>query len=424
MKIKKRSAEECVTIFEIEVPKESVGRAFEEVYDEISKVASIPGFRPGKAPRELVKKQYAKDAESEMLQRVIPESYKAALGEHGIFPVGLPEITDVSCIAGGPVSFKAKVETRPQFKLKNYKGIKVEKKKIPIQDEDVAKAIENLREISAKYVTQESGAAEMGDYVVSDMECFVEDKPAHKKRENLWLCLNTDTAVPGLSEKLVGIKPGEERDVEVTLPAEYPDKAIAGKAARYHIKSKEVKMRQLPDVNDDFAKDLGKGSLEELKKDILDEMTRRAAVNIEVDAENQLLKKLMDDNLFSVPASFVQRQLEYMIEDAKRRLSEKGVKKEDLDKKEGDFRAKFKDDAVRQVRLLFILDEIAREEKIEAAEEEIKEAFKSISAQTGKSEEEVRNYYESQELVESLKDRIREGKTIKFLLANADIVEK
>lgn len=423
-KTKAKSIEECTTIFEIEVPHEAITKAFGEVYAEISKVANIPGFRTGKAPIELVKKHYTKDAKEEVLKRVIPDAYRDALKEHKINPIGLPEISEVLFEEGRPLSFKAKVDIRPKFKLKDYKGIKIEKKKANVTDEEIAKTAENLREMNARYLSVEDRSVQMGDYVVSDLECTVDGKPAHKKRENLWLYMEKESLIPELNEKMIGMKKGEERDIEAKLPDKYPDKNLAGKMAKYHVLAKEIKVRQLPKLDDEFAKDLGKGNLEELKKEIAKELESRAKVNSEIDMENQLLNKLMDENTFAVPANFVKRQLEYMVEDAKRRLQEKGFKREDLDKKDSEFKEKFKNDSARQVRLLFILDEISRAEGIKVTDKDVEDAYRSIAAQTQKSAEAVKSYYEKEELVESLKEKIIEGKTIKFLLEKAEVAEK
>ncbi|MDP3804852.1 MAG: trigger factor, partial [Candidatus Omnitrophota bacterium] len=364
MKSKINNIEECTTLFDIQVPKEDITKAFDEVYSEIVKVANIPGFREGKAPKELVVKHHSKNAKEEVMKRLIPEAYRMSLEEHGINPIGLPEISEVNFDEAKALSFKARVDTRPKFKIKDYRAIKISKKKISVTAEEIDKTLENLREISATYITIEDRPVQMGDYVVSDMDCFVDSKPVHKKRESLWLFVDKDSLVPGLSEHMVGMKKGDEKDIEITMPEKYPDKSIAGKLARYHILAKDIKLRKLPELNDEFAKGLGKDSLEELKKEISKELEYRAEVNAEIGAENELLDKLANDNVFQVPSSFVKRQLEYMVEDSKKHLVEKGFKKEDLDRKDGELKEKFKNDAVKRVRLLFILDEIAKIEFI------------------------------------------------------------
>lgn len=424
MRSKAKDIEDCAMLFEIEIKKETIAKAFDEVYDEISKIANIPGFRVGKAPRELVKKHYEKDAKHEVLKRLIPQAYERALKEHNVSPITLPDISEVDFKNNAALTFKARVETWPRFKLKDYKELSVQKKKIAVKGEDIDSTLNNLREINAKYATIDNRAVQKGDYVVSDLECFVDGKPAHKKRENLWLYVDKDALVPELAEKMVGMNKAEEKDIEVKLPEKYPDKDLAGKMARYHIRAKEIKMRILPSLDDEFAKDLGKDNLEGLKKEIGAELERKMALDIEIDMENQILNKLMDDNRFAVPQSFVKRQLDFMVRDLKERLMAKGVKKEDIDKKENEFIEKFKDDAVRQVRLLFILHEIAKENKIEVGEKDVEAAYKSIAAKTGQGEDRVKDYYEKEGWVDSLKDKIREEKTIKFLLANAKKVEE
>lgn len=423
-KSKTKTMEECATLFEIEVGRETIDKAFKEVYKEIEKIANIPGFRVGKAPLDMVKKQYASHAREEVLKRLVPDAYGQALKEHKVHPIGMPEITDVIFEDGKPLSFKAKVEIHPQFKIKDYKGIAVEKKKLLIKDEDVNTALQNLREINAKYGVVEGRPAKIGDYVVSDLECMVEGKPIHKKRENLWVLLDKESLVPGLHEKIAGMNKGEERDIEVTLPEKYPDKKVAGKNALYHVNVKEIKERILPNLDDEFAKDLHRDSLEALKKEVFAELEHRMRMSIEVDLENQLLNKLVSEYQFKLPPSLVKRQLAYMVEDAKEKLHQRGFPKVELDKKDKEFEEKFSDDAVRRVRVLFILDEIARIENIDVTDEDVTEAYKAIAAQTSQTEERVKEYYEKEDLVDNLKEKLREDKTIKFLLKEAKITEK
>ncbi len=424
MKTKAKAIEECSTLFEIEVPKETVDQAFEEVYSGIAKAASVPGFRPGKAPKELVKKHYSKEAKKEVINHLVPDAYQKAVDEHKIDPIGFPDITDLIFEEGKAMSFRAKTDTRPKFKLKNYKGIEVEKKKAIVKDEDIDKALENLRQYSARYLAVEDRPAAMNDYVVSDLDCTVDAKPAHKKRENLWLYLEKGSIMSGLTEKMVGMNKNDERDIEVELPKEYPDKNIAGKKAIYHVKAKEIKVRSLPGVDDEFAKDLGKENLADLKKEVAKELENKMRSDNEIAAENQLLNKIIDANDFAVPSALVKKQIRLMSENAKVRLEEKGFKKEDLDKRNGELEERFKDDALKQVRLLFILDRIAKDEDIKVDAKDLEDAYKSISVRSDKSEKDVKDHYEKEGLVDSLLERIREEKTISFLLKSAEIKEK
>ncbi|MCX5667543.1 MAG: trigger factor [Candidatus Omnitrophica bacterium] len=424
MKAKAKAVEECSTLFEIEVPKETVDQAFEEVYSEMAKVASIPGFRPGKAPKELVKKRYSKEAKKEVINHLIPDAYQKAVEEHKIDPIGYPDITDMVFEEGKAMSFKAKIDTRPKFKLKNYKGIQVEKKKGIVKDEDIDKALDNLRQYSAKYSGVEDRPAQMDDYVVSDLDCLVDGKPAHKRRESLWLYIDKGSIMSGLTGKMIGMNKNEERDIEVELSKDYPDKNIAGKSVMYHVKAKEIKVRSLPNLDDEFAKDLGKESLEGLKKEVAKELENKMRSDNEIAAENQLLDKIIGDNSFAVPSALVKKQMHMMSENAKARLLEKGFKREDLDKKDIELEERFKDDALKQVRLLFILDRIAKDEGIKTDEKDLEDAYKSISIRSGKKEKEVKDYYEKEGLVDNLLERIREEKTISFLLKSAIVSER
>jgi len=424
VRTKTKSIEDCATLFEIEVPKETIDKAFEDAYNEITKVASIPGFRAGKVPKDLVRKHFAKEAKKDVIEHVISDAYQKALEEYKIEPIGFPDITDLVLEEGKEMSFKARVDTRPKFKLKNYNRVQVDKKKVRVKEDDIKKALDNIREYSAKYAAVEDRPAQWEDYVVVDLERSIEDKPGCEKKENFWLLLDKESLLSGLTEKIVGMNKGEEKDAEVEMPQNYPDKNLAGKKAKYHVKVKEIKVRQLPIIDDEFAKDLGKENIEQLKKDIAQELENKMKMDSEIAMENQLLNKLIDENNFSVPSTLVNKQIHLMTESAKAKLIHKGFKKEELDKKNEEFVGRFKDDAVRQVKLLFILDRIAATENIEADEKDLENAYKSISAQSGKSEQDVKNYYEKEGLADNLSERIREEKTIEFLLKSADIKEK
>lgn len=419
---KVKKAQECSALLDIEVPKESVEQAFEEVYDDIVKVANLPGFRVGKAPKDLVRKHYVKDAREEVLKRLVPEAYRKALEEHKLQPVGMPTISEVNFEEGKRLSFKARVDTRPEFTIKNYKGLKLERKNTKVTPQDVQKTLESARDMHAKYIAADERPIQMGDYVVADLDCSVDGKPVHKKRENIWIAIEKESFIPGLAEKMIGMKNGEEKDIEATMPEKYPDSALAGKRATYHVAVKGVKIRQLPDIDDEFAKDLGKSDIASLKEEIAGSLASRMKATAETETENQLLNKLMDDNVFPVPQNLVKRQLDFMVENSKRRLEEKGFKREELDKKDEEFRAKFKSDALRQVRLLFVLDEIARREHIDVTEKDIAESYKSMAAQSGMTEQAVKEHYEKEDIVDNLIDKIREEKTTEFLLNNSEII--
>jgi len=422
MKTKIKSDEAGAVLFDIQIPKEDIEKAFDEVYSEMQKAANIPGFRIGKAPIAMVKSRYVKEAREEVLKRLIPKAYGMAVEEHKVDPIGFPEVSDVNLEEGKPLSFQARVETRPKFKLKNYRGIKVEKKKAALKEDDIDKTLENLRELNAKYVAVEDRPLQFGDYAVCDLECFVDGKPIHKKRENLWVLIDKEAIIPGLHENMAGMRKSEEKDIDCTLPDKYPEREVAGKKARYHVKLSEIKARVLPDKDDEFAKDLGRDNLEALRKEVGQELEERMRLNAQADMTNQLLKKLIDDNIFQIPKGPLVRQIKYMVEDAKERLKEKGFKKEDLDKKDDEFKEKFKEDAARQVRLFFILDEIALKENIDVSGEDIAKAHKEIAARTGKTEDDVKKYYEKEGLTGDLEEKLRERKTIAFLLKESEVV--
>jgi len=422
MKSNVKNQDGCVSHFEIEIPQEDVQRILEEVYTEIEKTASIPGFRVGKAPRDLVKKVHAEKARDETLKRLIVEGYSNALKKHDITPLGSPEVTDVKFEEGKLLFFKVKIDRRPRFKLKEYKGIHVEKQLIAIKEEDVAKGLEGLREYAARYVTLNDKALDYQYYAVCDFEYTVDGKAT--RRNDMLFLMDKQSLLPDVVKNMVGMKTGEERTFGVTFPSTFPDKQLQGKKADYKIKVKEIQEKQLPDLSDELAKDLGMDNLQTLKEKVKEELTKRMESTIRDGMKNQLLRYLADGNIFDVPASMVDSQIAYLVEDAKERLTAKGVKKEDLDKKTGELEGKFREEAIRSVRLSFILNEIGSSEKIDVSEKELEDTLHSIAERTGQSPGKVKEHYQKEGLVDHLAFKLREDKVVEFLLQEARVIEK
>lgn len=421
IKTKSKKMEGCTVTFEIEIPQADVREAREEVIGDFAKVAELPGFRPGKAPRELVAKRYHAEVNDEAVKNLVKKSCESAFREHHINPVTLPEVSQVSQGTEGPLAFRISVDVSPEVSLKPYKGIKLTRKVTELKEEDVNKYLENLKVIHGKYVSVEDRPLRMGDYAVCDIDCFIDGKPLHRRRENFWIFVDKESSVPSLTEQMVGLKKDEERSCHVAIPETYSDKKLAGKTATYRVKLKEVKVRQVPALDDEFAKDLGKDSFEVLKDGVRKGFEIRIESETQKDLERQVLAKLILDNDFCVPSSFVERQLRYLVENAKVDLVEKGIRKNDVDAKEGELREKLKGEAARRVKAFFILDDISKREGIACTPEEIEEALVAIAVETGIPIEKVKEHYERENLLQDLAEKLREEKTIRFLIEAAVI---
>ncbi|OGW75087.1 MAG: trigger factor [Omnitrophica bacterium RBG_13_46_9] len=424
MKTRIKNIEECTKLFQIEVPSDLVERTRNDVYQDIKKVAKVPGFRAGSVPQDLLEKRYSKDAENEILKRLIPEGYKKALQDHKVVPVGLPRISNVNFEAGKPLTFEAQVDIRPNTKLKNYKGIKVSKERISVSQQEIDEGLSRLRGIYAKY-NDVARPIEKGDYAVCDVEAFIEDKPISKKNENMWVLVDKEASLLGMGEELVGLTKGQAKDIEAKLPDNYPEKKYAGKLAKFKIAVKEIKEKHLPLLDDAFAKNLNMNTenLDQLKKEIESQLFMRKEDALKTDMENQILDKLLSDNKISVPTGMVKQQKDVLMKRLEEEFSRQSLAKEEISKKIKELDSSLEKEACDKVRSYFILDDIAVKEKIEVSDKDINDRIKATALSTGYSAEEVKKYYEKENLLDGLRENIKEGKVLEFLLKGADITE-
>lgn len=423
MKTRIKNIEECRKLFQIEISKDLVKKATEEVYQNIKKFAKIPGFRPGSAPQDLLEKHYSKDAKEEVLRQLVPEGYRKALEDHKVAPIGHPEISKVNFELDKPLTFEAEVDVYPSFKLKNYKSIKVKKKRISVDEKELEDALLRVQSMSAKY-NDVQRPIKKGDYAVCDVEAFIEGKLITKKNNSMWIQAEKDASLLGIGEELVGLSKGEKKEIDAKLPDNYPDKKYAGKLAKFKVDVKEVKEKALPELDDAFAKTLNIESMDLLKKELETQILKRKENSLKINMENQILEKLLKDNKFLVPSSIVKRQKEVFAKRLEVDLTEKGIPKEEADKRIKEFDSKLQEDALSKVKIYFMLDDIAVKEKIEVNKSDIDERMKSVAVSTGKSFDEVKGYYEKENLIGGLSEEIKEVKVLEFLLKNADITEE
>jgi len=416
--------EDCKKAFEIQIASDEVVKRIEDCYTRVKKVANIPGFRAGKAPRDLLEKHYGERVTKEVVEDLIADSYQTALEESGFTPLGMPSITDVKLDDKKSLSYKAEFDIRPSLSLKGYKGIKITKKKAEIKDEDIEKSIKTLQDSNAKFKDANERAVKIGDYCVCDSEVFVDDKSIVKKRESIWMPIEEKSYIPGLSAQLTGARAGDEKNVNVTLPEDFNSKEYAGRPATFKIKVKEIKERTVPQIDDEFAKDLGYNDLVGLKESVRKILENQAERQIRQDMENQILEKLLKSTNFTVPSSLVEKQHKHLITEEERSLMRQGLKEDDIKTKKDELEKRLKPIAVRQVKTMFILDEIAHKETITVSDEEMDQAFESIAQQARQPKNKVEKHYKENKLTSSLRADIENSKVLDFLVKEATIEEE
>jgi trigger factor len=422
MKSKIKSLEDCLRLFRIEVPGDIVRQTAEAVYKEIKRIAKVPGFRPGNVPQDLLEKHFSGDAREEVLKRLIPEGYKKALETHKVVPAGMPRIFNIDFGFDKPLRFEAQVDIRPNTKLKNYTAIRVTKKRISVSKEEIDESLTRLRNMYAGY-NDVDRAVKKGDYAVCDVEAFADGKPITKKNQNMWVLAEKEASLLGMGEELVGLTKGQSKEVETTLPENYPDKKYAGKRAKFKVLVHTVKEKALPPLDDEFAKKLNAENMDSLKKELESQLFSRKENSMKVNMQNQILERLLRDNRFSVPSSMVKRQKEVFAKRFEEELLRKGIKKEEVETKVKEMDSKMEKDAKERIQIYFILDDIAEKEKISVSDSDINMRLDSIAVSTGQPLEEVRKYYEKENLLGGLAEEIKETKVLEFLLNKAEITE-
>lgn len=405
----------------IEVAPEAVNRELDKAFADVAKKAKIPGFRPGKAPKAIVERHYGEEVRSEVLHRLLSDSYLQALQEHNLDPVEVPQIDNVSSLAkGSPLTFTATVEVRPNIELGNYDGIEVKEESLSVSDDEVNETVERLREMYAQLEVVEGRPLEKSDTAIIDFEGFRDGKPIEgAKSTGYALSLGSGSLIPGFEEQLTGMNPGETREIKVTFPADYSNKDLAGKDAQFTVTLKEIKKKVLPELNDEFAKDIGNNAtLAELKEGIKKDIEARKRDEQASAQREGILSKLVDAHSFDVPPGMVERELQSMAKSHATRLARRG-----LDVNTFDY-AKFRDEnkalAEKRVKGVLLLDAIAEKEKIDVADQEVNSAIAGMARSAGQTAESVRKYYDSTEGgLDSLRASLTREKALALLLSRA-----
>ncbi|MFH0930543.1 MAG: trigger factor, partial [Candidatus Zixiibacteriota bacterium] len=403
-------------VLEIEIPVEKIKDEFDSVYLEYQRKAKVPGFRPGKAPLELIKKRYKDTATKDVLENLLPEAYQEAVKQTNLIPLTLPLLKDIEYQEGLPLKFKAQIEIRPEIEPKDYKGLQLKRKIVEIKEEHTHNTLNYLQDKNAELHSVEREAKD-GDFLVVDLEEIAEGEAKIKRKtENQTIWLKKENLLTEFYRGFSGAKAGEEKEIEAVYPQDYFEKSLAGKIIKYKAKIKELKEKILPEINDDFAKSLGEyKSLEELKSKIREDLKIKARQDAEKDLANQVIKQVVEKNSFEVPESLLDLYLDSVIEDFK-----KTYKKVDEEK----IREQYRELGLNRIRWEFIRREIAAKEKIEVTKEETDKWVENFAKANSIELKQAKEFIAQNKKIEGIKDTILENKVIEFILNNSKIKEE
>jgi len=408
----------------IEISEDQVNKEVESFYKDLGKKAKIKGFRPGKVPRDILERYFKDYVKAEVIQKLIEETYPQALSETDLHPVSPPVIDPGGFEDGKPFQYSAMIEVKPDIQLEEYTGLKIEGKKEEVKDEEVEERLKALQNLHANLKTiSEARPIQTGDYVIVDYEARLGGKPLEGgKAIDFTVEVGSGQFIPAFEEKLMGLKPEEEKEIEVSFPEDYGYQKWAGKTISFHVKIKEIKEKILPPLDDEFAKDLGDySSFEELKVKLKGEIEKEKELALERQLKDQVVDQLLEINPFDVPESLVGEQAKAMVSDTKLRLAAQGVALKKLGVSEEKLQEDYKAMAQKQVRTFLILEKIAGAEGIAVTDEEADDRLREMSERMHQKFDVVKRYYEKNGLLPEVKAGIIRDKTLNFLLEKANI---
>ncbi|MFG6116436.1 trigger factor [Halobacillus sp. MO56] len=374
-------------VLTVEVPAEEFDRALDQAFKKVVKQVQVPGFRKGKMPRKLFEQRFGVESlYQDALDIVLPEAYMNAVQETEIEPVDRPEVDVQEIEKGKGVTFTAEVTVKPEVELGEYKGLEVEEMDTEVTDEDVENELKTLQEKQAELVVKEEGEVEEGDTVVMDFEGFVDGEAFEGgQADNYSLEIGSGSFIPGFEEQLQGKKAGEEVEVEVTFPEEYHAEELAGKEATFKVKIHEVKAKELPELDDEFAKDVDEEveSLDELKKKTRERLEEQKKTDAENTKRDSLVQQASENASVEIPDAMVDTELDRMIQEFEQRLQMQGMTKDMYFQFTGSdeegLREQMKEDAEKRVKTNLTLEAIANEENVEVSDEDVNAELENMA---------------------------------------------
>ena len=431
MNIRVESAGQCRKNVFVEVPADLVKNEFGEVVQAYSQYAKIPGFRPGRAPRDLVRKRFAKEIAQEVKERLVPRAYQEAVKQQNIQTVAVLDVKEDPIEEGQPFSFTVVVDVTPEFPLPDYRGLKIEGKKIEISEEDVDSTIKRLQDQGGRYDDVSGRPVQTGDLVQVDYEGTIDGQPVETvapkaaglgKAKDFWLIADKeDEFLPGFAEALIGANVGDTRTAEVTFPETFVEKAVAGKKASYTAVVKGLRERKPAELNEEFLKSLAVESVDVLRTRVREDLQKMREDMERRRRQGDVVKKLLEAATFEVPESVLASETRNEVYDLVQQNQYRGVSQDDIEGRKEELFETATRNATDRVKLRYILRGIAREEKVEITPEEITARIAGLAQQYRTTIEKVRADLQKNNAMGRIEDEVRLTKTLALILDKADV---
>jgi trigger factor len=406
----------------VEVPADEVARETEVIIQKYQKVARLPGFRTGHVPASIIKQRFGEEVKSDVVEALVPKYFRREAEKQGLMPVSQPRVTDLHIHDREPLRFKASFEVMPEIPVEGYKELRADKPEIVVSDEEVEQALDNVREQHATFTSVEGRPLADGDFAQASLDGRPKDAQATKdanpvRMDEVLVEIGGKNTMPEFTEHLRGASAGEERTFDVTYPQDASDKRLAGKTFSYTVKIHALKQKSLPELNDEFAKELGEfTSLDAVKKQIRENMEAEKRHTVEHEAKDKLVAQLVKRNEFEVPESLVERQIDLRLERGLRALAAQGMKMEDMKKMDlPRLRVGQREQALQDVKSSLLLERIAELEKITVNDDELNQEVEALAKQTKQTPEAVRARLTQDGGLDRIRSRIRSEKALNFL---------
>ena len=407
---------------EITIEAEKFDNSIKKVYFKNAKYFNIPGFRKGKAPQNIVEKYYGKEIFYEdAFNDIASDEYENALKESKLEVVSKPQIDIITMEKGQDLVFTATVQIKPDVELGKYKGIEIEKIEYTVKDSDIEDNLKQMQEKNARVISIET-PVENGNIVVIDFEGFIDGVPFDGgKSENHSLEIGSGRFIPGFEEQIIGMKIDEEKEISVKFPDEYFSKDLAGKDATFVVKVHDIKKKELPELDDEFAKDVSEfDTLEELKNSIKEKLEKENANKEKYEKQDAVIKAVTEEMKVEIPSGMVELEVDSMVKDIEQRMSYQGLKLEQylkaINKTEGEFRKEYEPQAISAIKSRLALEAIIKAENIEATENEIQEKLEEMAKNYGRD---VKELEKDESIKEYIKQGIQNEKALDLLVENS-----
>ena len=416
---------QCRRDLKVEVPVEEVNAAFERTYGAYARHLKIPGFRPGRVPRELIKQRFAKEAREEVVKSLVPEALHSAVAEHMLRVVGDPQIGDLSINEGEPLRFRATIEVLPEFELKEYKGLKLTKRVATVADEEVEHTLEHLRQSAAEFVPVEDRPSRDGDFVSVNLVGKYVEPPGEEdlKSDDVQVEIGADGVQPEFSENLRGVNAGDVREFRVKYPEDFSAEGLAGKTIDFTAAVVAVREKEAPELDDEFARDFGDyENLQQLRDRIRENLTASAEARAEADLREGTVKRVLEDYDFEVPSALVEPQVADRAREFAYILMRNGVPPQTIREIDWEERMKeFRPLAERDIRMALVFEKIGELEKVEVSRWEVDAEIERMARSSGEPADQLKARLTKDDSLSSIEHRLRHQRALEAVIKHAEV---